>query len=167
MTEEPVAGMLSNIVEVDETYVGGKARIKGEPKRGTGTEKQPVMALVERNNDEVHCKPVECVDGKTLRGEMAAMVATGAVLTASGCTAYNEVGEMRTGAHRPINHKTGEYARMMEPGPSVNPDTAEPIFALLKRGHWRDPPPFAYTPSWLMQRVQFPMASSQSHGRCT
>src|SRR5207302_1206474 len=33
---------LSGTVEVDETYVGGKPRFKGQSKRGRGTKKQPV-----------------------------------------------------------------------------------------------------------------------------
>jgi len=33
-------------VEVDETYIGGKPRYKGDNKRGRGTKKQPVLAMV-------------------------------------------------------------------------------------------------------------------------
>jgi transposase-like protein len=56
MKESPLASALQGIVEVDETYVGGKPR-KGERnasgklvkhKRGMGTKKTPVIALVER-----------------------------------------------------------------------------------------------------------------------
>jgi transposase-like protein len=42
------AGQLDGTVEVDETYVGGKPRYKGPSKRGRGTSKQPVVALVAR-----------------------------------------------------------------------------------------------------------------------
>jgi hypothetical protein len=38
---------LNGIVECDETYTGGKPRYKGNNKRGRGTKKQPVMAMVE------------------------------------------------------------------------------------------------------------------------
>lgn len=55
MGKEPMAGLLAGEVEVDETYVGGKARnrSKGRGKnyptgRGRGTNKPAVVALVER-----------------------------------------------------------------------------------------------------------------------
>jgi len=35
-------------VEADETYVGGKPRYKGQSKRGCGTNKTPVVGIVER-----------------------------------------------------------------------------------------------------------------------
>lgn len=39
--------LLSGIVEMDETYIGGKS--KGVHKRGRGTDKMPVLGAVERN----------------------------------------------------------------------------------------------------------------------
>jgi len=64
---------LKGIVEVDETYVGGKPRKENkgsekEPKknkRGRGTDKTPVLALVERNGSVVS-KPIERVNAATL-----------------------------------------------------------------------------------------------------
>jgi len=67
MTEKQ-DGLLSGIVEVDETYVGGKPRKgSGNVKRGRGTDKTPVMALVERDG-RVRSKPLERVDAKALKG---------------------------------------------------------------------------------------------------
>jgi len=48
MKDGPILKLFQAIVEVDETYVGGKPRIKGQSKRGRGTKKTPVMVLVER-----------------------------------------------------------------------------------------------------------------------
>ena len=58
MRQEPMIGLLSGTVEVDETYVGGKPRPQNHPvegeapntKLGQGNRpKQPVMVLVERD----------------------------------------------------------------------------------------------------------------------
>lgn len=54
---DSVEGPLSGDVEMDETYVGGKPRYKGQSKRGRGTKKTPVLALVERSG-RVKTKPV-------------------------------------------------------------------------------------------------------------
>ena len=66
----PIKTVLKGIVEVDETYVGGKPRKEnkcgyGSPepkksKRGRGTEKTPVLALAERNG-KVVSKPIKHV----------------------------------------------------------------------------------------------------------
>src|SRR5690606_22012177 len=54
---DSVEGPLNGDVEVDETYVGGKPRYKGQSKRGRGTSKQAVVALVERGG-RVKTKPI-------------------------------------------------------------------------------------------------------------
>jgi transposase-like protein len=136
MTEEPVAGMLKDVVEVDETYVGGKPRIKGESKRGRGTDKKPVMVLVERNGSGIRCKPVERVDGRTLKNEIAVVVAKDAALMTDEFAAYRGVDKERTGGHFTVNHGEGEYVRRTNGGLSINTNTAESFFALLKRGHY-------------------------------
>ena len=69
---EPLAGLLSGTVEVDETYVGGKARpqagaSKAHAKRGRGTKKTPVVALVERGG-RVRARKIDRVDAATLKG---------------------------------------------------------------------------------------------------
>jgi transposase-like protein len=48
MKREPLAGLLSGTVEVDEKYVGGKPRPgSGNTRTGRGTKKVPVVALVD------------------------------------------------------------------------------------------------------------------------
>jgi len=48
--------LLKGIVEMDETYIGGKPRYKGKSKRGRGTDKMAVMGAVERGG-KVVAKP--------------------------------------------------------------------------------------------------------------
>jgi transposase-like protein len=65
MGKEPMAGLLGEgggTVEVDETYVGGKPRKgTGKHKRGRGTSKTPVVALVERGG-RARSRPVKRID---------------------------------------------------------------------------------------------------------
>jgi transposase-like protein len=73
MNDDPVLRVLKGTVEVDETYVGGKPRKEGsgeeksKNKRGRGTKKTPVLALVERDGSVVS-KPIKRIDAKTLKG---------------------------------------------------------------------------------------------------
>lgn len=43
--------LLKGIIKMDETYIGGKPRLKGSSKRGRGTNKTPVVGLTERNGE--------------------------------------------------------------------------------------------------------------------
>ena len=57
--------LLSGIVEIDETYIGGKPRRHGQPKakRGRGTKKIPVIGAVERNGGKVVAQVMPNVSG--------------------------------------------------------------------------------------------------------
>jgi hypothetical protein len=58
---------LTDRVEVDETYVGGKPRKGGRPgKVGRGTRKQPVMVMVQRNG-EARARVIPDVTAATLK----------------------------------------------------------------------------------------------------
>ena len=77
MAVEPMVGMLSGTVEVDETYVGGK--IRGNRKRGRpsadDTHKTAVVALVERGGN-VKAMPMERVTAETVGRAIRESVAT-------------------------------------------------------------------------------------------
>jgi transposase-like protein len=131
MKREPLAGLLRGTVEVDETYVGGKPRPEaGAPKakRGRGTKKIPVVALVERNG-RVRAHKIERVDGVTLKGAIRANVDRKARIMTDEWAAYSGIGPEFAGGHQTVNHGSGEYARG-----DVFTNTAESYFALLKRG---------------------------------
>jgi transposase-like protein len=159
MKKEPMASMLQGVVEVDETYVGGKprktAKIPGKPyispadqkfasdpevrnrkqnKRGRGTDKQPVMVLVERDGS-ARCFPLENVKAETLKNEIAVNVAKAAVVMTDELSSYAGVRD-NPGEHRTVKHSAGEYCRVDEDGVVVHTNTAESFFALLKRGHY-------------------------------
>jgi len=128
-------GLLKETVEADETYVGArKPRIKGTSKPGRGTSKKPVMVLVERAG-RARLMPIEKVDGATLKGEVRKHVDASSQIMTDGWKSYGGLGK-EFASHDVICHGSGDYARKRDDGVSVNTDTAESFFALLKRGHY-------------------------------
>ena len=126
----PLAELLAGTVEVDEAYVGGKPR-KGDGKyhkRGRGTSKTPVVALVERHGN-VRTRVVNSVDAKTLKAAIQDNVSQGSRIMTDEFHAYRRAVKGFTGGHLTVNHGLGEYSR-----DGVNTNTAESFFALLKRG---------------------------------
>jgi hypothetical protein len=83
-----LAGMLKGVVEVDETYVGGKPRKgTGPHKRGRGTKKTPVMVLVERDG-AARTMPLENITGDTLKGQVEVHVAKKSVIMTDELAGY-------------------------------------------------------------------------------
>ena len=143
MKQEPLAGMLSGVVEMDETYVGGKPRkgsnvgrttAAGRKITGRGTEKAPVVVLVERGG-RAFCRPLDRVTAKEIRETLMENVSPDATLMTDELQSYVKVGR-EFAAHHRIKHKSGEYSRRLPSGLDVNNNTAESFFALVKRGHY-------------------------------
>lgn len=130
MKDDPVQQLLKGVVEVDETYVGGKPPKDNEKKnkRGRGTDKAPVIALVERSGKSCS-KPVNNVNAKTLKGAIRDMVHKDSTIMTDEWKAYTGIGQEFTGGHSVIKHYEGEFSRG-----NVHTNTAESYFALLKRG---------------------------------
>lgn len=121
----------SQTVEADETYVGGKPRKEaGVPKskRGRGTKKTPVAALVERKG-RVRARKVDQVDGATLKAAIRENVNKGSRIVTDEWPAYRGIGTEFAGGHEVVTHSAGEYAR-----DDVHTNTVESYFALLKKG---------------------------------
>jgi transposase-like protein len=129
MANEPMKGLLTGIIEVDETYVGGKPRKGSGPNvRGRGTKKTAVMALVERNG-RVRAGPIERVDGKTLKTVIRGNVDKSSTIMTDEFSAYRGIGSSFEGGHQMVAHSRGEFSR-----DGINVNSAEAYFALLKRG---------------------------------
>jgi transposase-like protein len=147
MSDEPETPLIGT-VEVDETYIGGKPRklskqakekliAEGKPipknKRGAGTKKIPVVALVERGG-RVVASPVQTVTGKLVKDAIRAYVHPYSRIMTDELHVYVGIGKDFAYGHRTTRHKDGEYARLDEDGIVTHSNSAEGFFALLKRG---------------------------------
>ncbi len=132
MEESPRGELLKGTVEVDETYVGGKPRKgTGPHKRGRGTEKTPVMVLVERDgNARTH--RIDRLTAKELKGAIKFHVDPTSKIVTDEFPSYKGLAKEFEGGHSVVNHSKDEYVN--KEGEFTN--TAESFFALLKRGHY-------------------------------
>jgi hypothetical protein len=117
------------IVEVDETYVGGKPRKGRDGKATQKDRKTPVALIVERGaGGRARALPVsQPLDG-VLKRNIVANVERGTEIQSDQHKAYRRIGELIGGTHQHVNHWIGEYAR-----DGVHSNTAESWNALLKR----------------------------------
>lgn len=123
MTDDdgPLGG--NEIVELDETYVGGKA--KG--KRGRGAAKKtPVFGAVERDG-KLKTKVVLNVRKLTLMPLIKDMVADNSVIVTDESNSYNDVKKIGH-LHESINHSKGQYV-----DGDVHTNTIEGFWSQFKR----------------------------------
>ena len=117
---------LTGIVEVDETYIGGKPRNPSKA-REKYTSKVPVMAMIERGG-RVRPKVIADVTAKTLQFAIRENVDRRARIMTDEHRSYSGVGHFYA-SQETVNHSAGEYARG-----DVTTNTVEGFFSVLKRG---------------------------------
>jgi transposase-like protein len=136
MSIEPMEGMLSGTVEVDECYIGGKPRYANQGKRGRGTTKKPVMVLVERNGNAVSF-PITGPTSKVLKGAINQLCHKSSTINTDQYNSYHGVGVNFEGGHHTVNHCEKEYVRREQCGDVlVSTNTAESFFARIQRAHY-------------------------------
>lgn len=118
-------------VEIDETYVGGKAKNQHAKKRkhvGTGgAGKEAVFSLVERGG-RIRSHHVANESAKTLRPILVTQVSRASTLmTDEGAVDMSLGREFKH--HESVNHSIGEYVRG-----GAHTNTIEGYFSILKRG---------------------------------
>ena len=123
---DPPLGGANKVVEVDETFVGGKAKNRAYR---APRPKQAVVALVEREG-QVASFHVANVNAKTLRPIMVKNIDRASVLMTDDSVVYPKIGE-EFDLHRTVNHSANEYARL---GAFVHTNTVENYFSIFKRG---------------------------------
>lgn len=117
-------GGQNKVVEVDETYVGGKAKNR----KGSIPPKEAVVSLVERSG-HVRSFHVANVNGKTLRPVIEAHVNRATYMMTDESPIYPGVMRSMSG-HGTVNHSAEEYVR----GAFWHTNTVENYFSILKRG---------------------------------
>jgi transposase-like protein len=143
MTQEPLSSKLTGVIEVDETYVGGKLRVgpyRAKPyMRARGrkpnypsvvSNKAAVVSVLQRGG-KVQSRHVERVTAENLRPIVNAMVDESAHVMTDSSTVLK--GALAAHKHDQVNHVAKEYVRY-EDGVCITTNTIEGYFSILKRG---------------------------------
>lgn len=116
-------GGVNKVVEVDETYVGGKAKNR----KNHIPPKEAVVTLVERDG-MARSFHVANVDGRTLKAVIKAHVDRATFMMSDESPIYPKAVGGRS--HGTVNHSAEEYVR----GNFWHTNTVENYFSILKRG---------------------------------
>ncbi len=133
MLDNDQFGQLIGEVEVDETYIGGKAvnrhRSAAKRRRG-GWDKAKVIGAISRKGNVI-CKMIEHADMPTMHRfvhdvvdkEKVSLIAT------DEHSGYQYLARWQGLPHQTVNHREGEYVRGV-----VHTNNMENFWSLLKRG---------------------------------
>jgi len=125
--------LLKDVVEIDETYFGGKEKNKHSKKKlkaGRGaTGKTPVFGIVERNG-QLFAKVICDQKSETFSKIITENVKTGTTLNTDEATWYNGI-ENFGYERKVVNHSAKQFVDNM-----AYTNTIESAWALLKRGYY-------------------------------
>lgn len=119
-------GGANKVVEVDESYIGGKAKNRAHREPAP---KKAVLSLVERDG-RVASFHVANVTAKTVRPLIVTNASRASALMTDESPIYPRIGK-EFASHGTVNHSANEYARLAG---YMHTNTAENFFSILKRG---------------------------------
>jgi transposase-like protein len=138
MAQPPLSDKLAGVVEVDETYMGGKAKFMHKAAREQkitgrgGVNKVPVVTLVERGG-QARSQVMRTVTGENIGKVLYEHLDAPAVLMTDTSAVYTKAGQAFAG-HETVNHLNGEYVRYnRNGGPHAYSNSVEGFFSQLKR----------------------------------
>jgi transposase-like protein len=122
-----MGGNHQNPVEVDESFIGGKAVNKHLGKRKQTERKTIVMGMLNRQTRQVRAKVIPNVKRETLQAEILSNIGFNAHVYTDGWSGYDGLDKVKNFTHKTVNHMN-EYVNGR-----VHTQGIENFWSLLKR----------------------------------